>query len=112
MFHCRVASRLRRTGTRGPRALILIMADNKHAAPVSRRTFFESLAILAGGIAALGVSATPAAAKMPQKASGYQTKPKNGQNCASCEHFEPPASCGLVASPISPNGWCHFYLKK
>jgi hypothetical protein len=54
----------------------------------------------------------PAEAKMPQKASGYQDKPKGQQMCSNCAHFEAPSSCGIVAGTISPKGWCHFYVKK
>jgi len=78
---------------------------------VSRRDLLRGATVAAGGAALLIGTAQPAAAKMPQKASQYQAKPKGAQSCANCTHFEPPASCGLVAGPISPHGWCRFYLK-
>jgi hypothetical protein len=83
------------------------MADN-----VSRRDLFRTVAIVAGGATVLAGTATPAEAKMPQKASGYQTTPKGSASCSSCVHFEPPSSCGIVAGKISPHGWCRFYAKK
>ncbi len=79
---------------------------------VSRRALFQGVALSAGGIAVLIGSSREAKALMPQKAAMYQTTPKGSQKCANCEHFEPPASCGLVQGPISPNGWCQFYSKK
>lgn len=79
---------------------------------VSRRELLRGAAVTAGGAAILVSSVLPAEAKMPQKASGYQTTPKGKASCASCIHFEPPSSCGIVAGKISPKGWCRFYVKK
>ncbi|HTV29492.1 MAG TPA: high potential iron sulfur protein [Xanthobacteraceae bacterium] len=81
-------------------------------AGLSRRQLFRSVAIAIGGAALLAESSTPALALMPQKAAGYQDKPKGKQMCSNCSHFEPPSSCGLVAGKISPNGWCRFYAQK
>jgi hypothetical protein len=53
-----------------------------------------------------------ALAKMTQKAALYRNKPKEGAKCSTCEHFQPPASCEIVAGKISPNGWCQMYIKK
>jgi hypothetical protein len=78
----------------------------------SRRALLRGVSIAAGGAAVILSSVLPAEAKMPQKASGYQDKPKGKQSCSNCTHFEPPHSCGLVAGRISPHGWCRFYLKK
>jgi hypothetical protein len=78
----------------------------------SRRQLFRSAAIAIGGAALLAESTAPALALMPQKAAGYQDKPKGKQMCSNCQHFEPPAACGLVAGKISPNGWCRFYAAK
>ena len=79
---------------------------------ISRRLLLRA-ALVAGGGAALWASGMqPAEAKMPQKASGYQTSPKGKQSCSNCSHFEPPSSCGIVAGKISPHGWCRFYVKK
>lgn len=80
---------------------------------ISRRDFFTRMAILVGGVAAgLGASMKSAAAKMTQKAALYQDKPKEGAKCATCQHFQSPASCQIVAGKISPNGWCQMYIKK
>jgi hypothetical protein len=81
-------------------------------AGLSRRQLLQGATIAAGGAAALMGTLRPAEAKMPQKASGYQATPKGKADCASCVHFEPPSSCGIVAGKISPNGWCRFYAKK
>lgn len=78
----------------------------------SRRAILRGMTVAAGGAAILGSAISPAEAGMPQKAAGYQNTPKGNQSCASCEHFEPPSSCGIVAGKISPHGWCRFYLKK
>ena len=94
------------------------MSDTPHPplhrilAKLSRRDLFRSAAIAVGGAALLAESTTPALALMPQKAAGYQDKPKGKQMCSNCSHFEPPSSCGLVAGKISPNGWCRFYAAK
>jgi anaerobic selenocysteine-containing dehydrogenase len=95
------------------------MTDNTNKQPskaviitMSRRNLLRGAAIAAGGMAALVGAVVPAAALMPQKAAGYQDKPKGQAMCSNCTHFEPPHSCGIVAGTISPHGWCHFYVKK
>ena len=67
-------------------------------------------ALLAGGLTGLAAIAAPS--KMSQKAAGYQGKPKGKQRCDNCVQWAPPASCNIVASPISPAGWCNLYVAK
>jgi hypothetical protein len=50
--------------------------------------------------------------KLTHEASKYQDSPKDGQKCATCIHFEPPASCKIVVDPISPEAWCQLYGAK
>lgn len=88
----------------------LIMTDTEK---LSRRGFFARAVIFTAGMTAgLGATLKSAAAKMTQKAALYQNKPKEGAKCATCTHFQPPASCNIVAGTISPNGWCQMYIKK
>jgi hypothetical protein len=88
-----------------------------HTLDLSRRRVLHGAALAAGGGALLaggltGLSAVAAANKMSQKASGYQGKPKGKQRCDNCVQWAPPASCNIVASPISPAGWCNLYVAK
>jgi hypothetical protein len=69
-------------------------------ANVSRRGLFRRMAAAAGGVALLLGNALPAAAKMTQKAAGYQQAPKGDQ------------SCSLVDGTINPQGWCRFHQNK
>ena len=80
--------------------------------PLTRRDMMDRLAMMLGGVALVAGTASEAEAKMPQKASKYQTTPKGAAKCSNCANFEPPASCGIVDGKISPNGWCRFYAKK
>src|SRR5258708_1432873 len=73
---------------------------------VSRRALFQRVAVAAGGAALLLGTALPAAAKMTQKAAGYQEGPKGDQSCSNCSLFSSPASCSLVDGTINPQGWC------
>lgn len=50
-----------------------------------------------------------AAAKASQADAQYQPAPKDGQSCAACQLFRPPAACLVVAGAISPTGWCRFF---
>jgi hypothetical protein len=79
-------------------------APESGAVHVSRRHLLRGVAVAAGGVAILVGAVMPAEAKMPQKASGYQDKPKGQAMCSNCAHFEPPHSCGIVAGNISPTG--------
>jgi len=76
---------------------------------VSRRDFLVVAAVGSGAIVGVGLTASPAAAKMAPKAASYQPAPKGDQSCASCASFQPPASCKLVDGSISPSGWCTLY---
>ncbi|TDH63336.1 hypothetical protein E2C06_07340 [Dankookia rubra] len=42
----------------------------------------------------------------------YQDKPKDGQKCGGCLHFQPPNACAIVAGNISPEGWCAVWAAK
>jgi hypothetical protein len=77
---------------------------------VSRRGLLRGAAIAAGGAVAL--AATPAEARLTQKAAGYQDKPDGGKSCVNCALFKPPSSCSLVDGAINPNGYCRFYMRK
>lgn len=78
----------------------------------SRRQILGGAAVSAGGFLFLIGTTQEAAALMPQKAAKYQDKPKGKQMCSGCTHFEPPSSCGIVQGPISPHGWCMFFVAK
>ena len=90
----------------------IFIEKHAHAGSMSRRDFFSSAVVFGGVVVALGASIKSAAAKMTQKAALYQGKPKEGAKCATCEHFQSPASCQIVAGKISPSGWCQMYVKK
>jgi hypothetical protein len=80
-------------------------------ADFSRRQLLRSAAVAVAGTVAILASASPAQAKMAQKAAGYQDTPKGDQTCTNCSLFKAPAACILVDGTISPNGWCRFYKK-
>jgi hypothetical protein len=81
---------------------------------VSRRSLLKSVPVVAGGLMSMTATAQNALAqaKVSHTDSKYQDTPKNGQKCSSCVQFEVPASCKIVADPISPDGWCQFYAAK
>jgi hypothetical protein len=105
-------------GLRG-QDLEIVVRDQKDLGP-SRRELFRKGAAAAAGLAVAGVAfgATPAAAKMSQKAVMYQPKPQGAQSCAKCTRFVPgkPATadgtCTIVDGNISPQGWCAMYVAK
>ena len=75
----------------------------------SRRLVFglTAGALALGGLCAAGLAA--AAAKSSQKSVSYQSHPKGGKGCNSCNAFMPPSSCKTVESPVEPSGWCSLY---
>jgi High potential iron-sulfur protein len=81
---------------------------------VSRRSLLKSVPVVAGGLMSMTATAQNALAqaKVSHTDSKYQDSPKNGQKCSTCVQFQPPASCKIVADPISPDGWCQFYAAK
>jgi hypothetical protein len=74
--------------------------------PRSRR---DLLCIAAAMTVWLAERRAAAADKTSQAAAQYQQTPKDGQSCAMCQLFRPPAACQVVAGTISPAGWCKFF---
>lgn len=87
------------------------VTEGSRASVQSRRRVMQTAARAIGGVLAVMV-ATPAQAKMTQKAAAYQATPKDNQNCANCALYKAPASCTLVEGDVVPTGWCRFYKKK
>lgn len=86
-------------------------AATQDADALSRRALLGGAALAAGAAALMPLRAH-AQQKVAQSAAQYQDSPKNGQQCSTCAHFQPPNSCQLVEGKISPNGWCALYMKK
>lgn len=76
---------------------------------VSRRDFLNIATVGTGAVLAIGLTASPAYAKVPQKVVNYQPKPKGNQSCATCGLFVPQTSCKLVDGTVAPQGWCTLY---
>lgn len=82
----------------------------------SRRTLLKSVPAIASAAVVLGALTKPQSAvaqtKLTHQVAKYQDTPHDGQECSTCVNFLPPDACRIVASPISPHGWCQFYAKK
>ena len=78
---------------------------------LDRRRVLISL-ISSAPLAALSFEGAKAAAKVAQKAAGYQPAPKGGQACAACYAFITPNQCKFLAGEISPSGWCRLWKAK
>jgi hypothetical protein len=50
--------------------------------------------------------------KLTHETAKYQDQPKDGQQCSGCVQFVAPASCKVVADPISASGWCQLFTAK
>ncbi len=87
------------------------VTERTNASVQSRRQMVQTAACAIGGVFAV-MAATPAQAKMTQKAAAYQATPKDNQNCANCALYKAPASCTLVEGDVAATGWCRFYKKK
>ena len=97
------------------------MNDNDKLA--SRAEALQKLAtapIVIGALASLTAAPAGAAATMAPKLAAYQSTPKGGKQCSTCNLYVPAASnpakangtCKLVKGPIAPTGWCKFYSPK
>ena len=90
----------------------MIEAEKNSSMQLSRRCLMYGVACAAGATAILGTAEVALAAKMSQKAVGYQEAPKGDQNCANCVLFEAPSACKNVDGAISPQGWCNIWAAK
>jgi hypothetical protein len=89
------------------------MAKEAHDSKgISRRAIMRGAMTLAGIAASLAAENARAQTKLSHAVAKYQDTPKNGQQCSTCVNFVPPSACKIVASPISPRGWCQFYAAK
>ena len=67
----------------------------------------------AAAVAAVGVASRASAQqKIDKSLVLYQEKPKDGQECDKCLHFQPPNACAIVAGTIIPTGWCGAFAPK
>ena len=82
---------------------------------ISRRSLLKGAPLVAATAVSLdcmtpGV-ATAQQTKLSQRLAKYQDTPKDGAQCSNCSKFVAPASCQVVADPITAQGWCQFYAK-
>ena len=87
----------------------------RFAGSASRRAILlNSASIAAGGFILSAPAARTALAqtKLTHDVAKYQDTPKDDQKCSTCIQFVTPASCKIVADPISPDAWCQFYGAK
>lgn len=60
----------------------------------------------------------PESEKVTKATAYYQARPMLGEYCADCTKFIPgdteasAGRCVNVAGPISPQGWCQFFVQK
>jgi hypothetical protein len=87
-------------------------AEKVSSMQLSRRCLMYGVACAAGATAILGTADLALAAKISQKAVGYQETPKGDQSCANCILFEAPNACKNVDGTISPQGWCNIWAQK
>lgn len=52
---------------------------------------------------------TDDADKPTHEEAGYMGPEAGPFQCAHCEHFTPPTSCGAIASPVDAEGCCNLY---
>ena len=81
---------------------------------VCRRSLLKSVPLIAGAIVSTNAMTQNlfAQQKLTHEAAKYQDQPKDGQQCSGCVQFVAPASCKVVADPISASGWCQLYSPK
>jgi len=85
--------------------------ENGKESGTSRRAFLHAAGGAIGGISVIALTSSAEAAKVSQKAVGYQDSPKGSQNCANCRLFIVPNACKQVEGVVSPNGWCRIWAK-
>ena len=89
------------------------MKDTMRSSGLTRRGALRTLAGATGAGLALEFGLTTAqAAKMAQKAVGYQDAPNGDKRCDACGLFVTPNACKSVDGTISPAGWCRIWVKK
>jgi hypothetical protein len=81
---------------------------------VCRRSLLKSVPMIAGAIVSTNAITQNlfAQQKLTHEAAKYQDQPKDGQQCSGCVQFVAPASCKVVADPISASGWCQLFTAK
>ena len=85
------------------------MRETCNTSGVNRRTV---LLAAAGAAPLLALTGGQAQAKIAQTAVHYQTTPKDGKQCDSCNFFMAPNGCKLVDGEIAATGWCALWAKK
>lgn len=92
------------------------MSDDGADVRLGRRALLRGAAVLAAAGSVLGIAAPGESAaadeKVTQKDADYQSTPKNGQSCATCQFFTRPSACKIVKGKVSPQGWCSLFSSK
>ena len=92
------------------------MSDDGAEVRLVRRALLRRAVLLAAAGSVLGIAApgegAAAEEKVTQKDADYQTSPKDGQSCATCEFFTRPSACKIVKGKVSPQGWCSLFSSK
>jgi hypothetical protein len=80
---------------------------------VSRRGLLHHILAFAGAAGAFALSPVARAqTKASQKLVAYQSTPKEGHACVTCQYFQPPNACKVVEGTISSAGWCNLWAQK
>jgi hypothetical protein len=84
--------------------------------PSSRRKVLHQGTVMLGSIVFIPIAMylpTASAGSASKKMLHYQDSPKDGQTCADCTAFSPPAAsdsitgtCKIVSGEVNPHGWC------
>jgi hypothetical protein len=85
-----------------------VTSDNK--TPKARRSVLRAASLAA--LAPIAIRPAKAQDKLQGSMVMYQDKPKDGQKCNACLHWQPPNACAIVAGTIAPEGWCAVWAAK
>lgn len=88
--------------------------QDRESRPLTRRGVVAGSVRLVAAAAGLATAAcsTLGLPKRSKADAQYQDRPRMGQQCSGCMHFEAPNRCSVVEGDISPHGWSKFYLAK
>ena len=75
------------------------------------------LAVAPGLALLLAGTAARSGGTMPKANVKYQSHPNGKAQCGNCQYFVPaksggPATCKVVAGPVTASAWCSIYAAK
>jgi len=69
----------------------------------------SAIPVSAAALRSAAAADVDAPVRFTPEAVHYQPTPNDWQKCLFCSYFKEPATCNVLSTPVSRNGWCEKF---